>query len=667
MGGETLEEKRFKPRTIPLLILVVLIFGGFVARLIEWQIFKGDYYFEISNQNNSYTLSTEAVRGEILDVNGVSLAVNFPVLKIYFDRFTMDPNNLNLVILNLIDLFELKGEKWIDELPIEIDGFGNYAFIKDKEEEIKILKSKKVLNMNDYATAKECMDKLVEKYKCGNRDKVKERKVASVRYNMTKTGYDNSYTLPYTFAEAVSSEIVSIVLEDRMKFPGVQVLTSVTRKDVNGTIAPHIVGIVGALSQEDYERLKDKGYKLNDRKGNSGIERAMESYLRGKGGKKTIEATREGTVMNVLETQNAIPGNTIYLTIDARLQKVANESLAKNVKASEASDCIAGGVVVMNVNDFSILAASTYPSYDLTKFLDDYKYFNEVMSDDKKKPTLDRALMGAFTPGSIFKPAVACAGLQEGVITENENIYCPGYFSLGDARLGCKTGPHAGISVKGALAYSCNVFFAETGRRLGVDPIKSYCNMLGLGVDLGLEIPTTEGRVAETNAFQAGIGQSDSMFSPLQLATYTATIANGGNRYQPHLVRKITDYNREKVIEENDPNNPKLVDILDVSTKNLDIVKQGMRQVALSGTASSFANYEIPIAAKTGTAENSGSDHTTFICFAPYEKPEIAIAVVIEHGANGTLSKGVAKDILDAYFFQKGLEEIPPVTSFNEL
>lgn len=663
-----MDERSYKHRTIPLLILVVVIFAGFVVRLVEWQIFKGDYYLKISNQNNSYTLSTEAVRGEILDVNGVSLAVNFTGLKIYFDRFTMDPNKLNDVILNLIDLLELKEEKWIDELPIEIDDQGECVFLEDKEEEIKTLKSKRVLNMNDYATAKECMDRLVEKYKCGNQDKEKERKVASVRYNMTKTGYDNSYVLPYTFADLVSSETVSIVLEDREKFPGVQVSTSVIRKDVNGTIAPHIVGLVGALSQEDYERLKDKGYKLNDRKGNSGIERAMESYLRGTGGKKTIEATREGTVMNVIETQNAIPGNTIYLTIDARLQKVANESLAKNVKASEASDCIAGGVVVMNVNDFSILAASTYPSYDLTKFLDDYNYFNEIMSDDDKKPTLDRALMGAFTPGSIFKPATACAGLQEGVITENENIYCSGAFYLGDARLGCKTGPHGGISVKRALAKSCNVFFAETGRRLGIDPIKSYCNMLGLGVDLGLEIPSTEGRVAETNAFQAGIGQSDSMFSPLQLATYTATIANGGNRYQPHLVRKITDYNREKVIEENDPNNPKLVDILNISPENLDIVKKGMRQVALDGTASTpFANYEIPIAAKTGTAENSGSDHTTFICFAPYEKPEIAIAVVIEHGANGTLSKGVAKDILDAYFLQKGLEEIPPVTSVDKI
>ena len=675
-----MEEKKRSSREIALIVMLVIAFGGFVFRLVDWQLIQGDHYLEVANQNNAYTLSTEAIRGEILDVNGVSLAVNFTGLKLYFDRFSMDEEKLNDVILSLIDLLEMKGEKWIDELPIEIDENGNYVFIKDKDSAVQVLKSKQNLNMNDYATADECMQKFCEKYKCSSYDKPQQRNIISVRYNMTKSGYDSSYTSPYTFADSVSSETVAIVSENAHKFPGVQVTTSTIRKDVNGTIAPHIVGIVGALSAEDYEELKDKGYKLNDRKGKSGIELSMEQYLRGKGGKKTIEVKKDGTVMNVLETQNATPGNTVYLTIDARLQKVANESLARNVTAAKsmASDCVAGGVVVMNVNDFSILAASTYPGYNLTKYLDDIKYYKQINSDPNH-PTFDRAVMGAFTPGSIFKPAVACAGLQEGVISENDAITCNRTyypFAGSDFYIKCM-GTHGGIALNQALARSCNIYFAEVGRRLGIDAMNVYCKKMGLGVQPDVEIPATKGILAGREYsgdawvpggdLQAAIGQSDNMFSPLQLAVYTSTLANGGYRYRPHFVRKITDYNRQTVIRENDPNFPELVETLDVSPENLQLVKKGMRQVILSGTASNFSNYEIPIAAKTGTAENNGSDHTTFICFAPYEKPEIAIAVVIEHGAGGVYSKNVAKDILDAYFLKKGLDDIPAITSVDQI
>lgn len=652
------EEKSYKYRKRVVFGLFLIVMCAYIFRLIDWQLINGAKYRELANNSNAYVFKTEAIRGEIVDVNGVGFAVNDTGYSLYFDKINYDKDKINNVILSLIKLTESRKEKWIDLLPIVSNGDGSYAFIQDKDNLVTMLKSKSVLDVNENATANDCINKLVDKYHCESFSKDEQRKIASVRFNMTRTGFDSSYTTPYIFAEKVSPELVSIVLENSDKYPGVKVTTSLTRKCLNGTIAPHIIGYVGALTKEDYDELKSKGYSYNDKKGKDGIEEAMESELRGKGGKKYVEISRKSnTEMKVLETQNAQPGHTVFLTLDAKLQKIATESIIKNVQ-SIGGNCHAGGVVVLDVRDFSVLAAASCPGYDLDKYLNEDGYYSKLLNDSHK-PLIDRAFGTGFAPGSTFKPAVACAALQEGKINRGSTFYC----SHGYMNIRC-TGSHASIAVEDALRVSCNAFFMQAGQSVGIDVLNYYCKKLGLGVKTGIEISESAGTLAGrqlkegrgvdwtlTDTLQASIGQSENLLTPLQMATMAATIANGGHRYKTHFVRKVTDYGRDSVIWENDPNKPTLLEETGMSPANLDIIKNGMRRVVTGGTAAGQITAKYSAAGKTGTAETNFGSNKTFICYAPYDKPEIAIAVMIEHaGENVGPTFRVVNDILAAYF-----------------
>ncbi|MDR1254359.1 MAG: penicillin-binding protein [Oscillospiraceae bacterium] len=669
--------KSNKARYIICIMFVNIIFGGFFWRLIDWQIINGEFYRRKASFNHIYTIETKAVRGEIVDINGEPLVKNDVGYRIVFDPFNIDEAHINEVILSLIALFEKKGEKWEDILPILLDKNGSFTFTNDKFEDNdkRISHLKSILKLNSTATAIECMQKLKEQYKCENLSAQQALNVVSVRYNMQKSGYYDYTPKSYTFADNLSQEIIAIISENSQLYLGVNIAPSTQRKLSDGSLAPHIIGNVGALSMEDYDELKDKGYRLDDKIGKTGIEKRMESYLRGKDGKKMIETTKNGEIVAQLENQETFPGNTIFLTINSKLQKTLNESLEKNIKAANtlAKDCIAGAAVVLNVKDFSILAASTYPSYDAIQYLSDKNYYKEITNDEKTKPLMNRAFDFIFPPGSTFKPIVACAALQENAISNDSSITCGHAWHPPDAPnwpIKCM-GNHGNIRFPMAMAKSCNSFFAETGYRLGIDRLNSYASKFGLGVKTGIELYETEGVLANKSLVKnerrnwggrdigaAALGQSYNAFSPLQLATYTATIARDGERYKTHLVRKVTNYSRDKVIFENDPENPELIETAGISKTNMEYVKKAMRSVASTGTARGmFANYPVPIAAKTGTAQNSGTDHSTFICFAPYDKPEIALAIVLEHGSpthHRAFTLDVAKDILDAYFAKNG-------------
>lgn len=652
------EEKSYKYRKRFIVWLFLAVMCAYVIQLVNWQLVNGAKYRELANNSNAYVFKTEAIRGEIVDVNGIGFAVNDTGYSLYFDKINYDKDKINSVILNLIELTESRKEKWVDLLPITSDGSDLYTFVEDKDNLVTILKSKSVLDVSENATANECMNKLIDKYQCESFSKDEQRKIISVRFNMTLTGFDSSYTTPYIFAKKVSPELVSIVLENSDKYPGVKVTTSSNRKCLNGTVAPHIIGSVGALTKEDYEELKSKGYSYNDKKGKDGIEEAMESELRGKGGKKYVEVNRKGsTEMRVLETQNAQPGHTVFLTLDAKLQKIATESIIRNVQ-SIGGNCKAGGVVALDVRDFSVLVAASCPGYDLNKYLNEDGYYSKLLNDSTK-PLIDRAFGTGFAPGSTFKPAVACAALQEGKISQDSTFYCNhGYMNIR-----C-TGSHANIAVENALRVSCNAFFMQAGKSVGIDILNYYCKKLGLGVKTGIEIPESAGTLAGrqikekrgedwtlTDTLQASLGQSENLFTPLQMATMTATIANGGHRYKTHFIRKVTDYGRDNVIWENDPNKPILVEETGISPTNLDIVKSGMRKVVTGGTAAGSIYSKVAVAGKTGTAETNFGSNKTFICYAPYDKPEIAIAVMLEHA--GDVSRpmfNVVNDILAGYF-----------------
>jgi penicillin-binding protein 2 len=502
---------------------------------------------------------------------------------------------------------------------------------------------------------------------------------------MTKSGF--SVSAPYTFANDVSKETVEILSENSMKLPGVQTKLTTVREYPDGTLLPHILGTIGSLSADEWKTLKDKGYAYNDRIGKSGIEQAFESALRGKSGEKAVELTGKGNVASETVTAAPRPGETVYLTIDSRLQKVLNASLAQNIKATReygqklcaqrykgassghGEDCVAGGAVVLRVSDFAVLAASTFPTYDENEYLSDTNYYSRLLQD-KNLPLINRAFNGIFTPGSIVKPYVALTALQEKSITTSTRILGNSkYMRFADVGLPLGSiGNYGMITANYAIQKSSNSFFYEVGYRTGITALNLYAPRFGLGVKTGVELSENAGVLAgpaersasggswwDADTVEAAVGQSDNQFTPLQLATYAATIANNGTRLKSHVVDKITNYGRDKVISET---KAQQVENIGVNQSYIDYVKAAMHSVAAAGTASSvFRNYGIPIAAKTGTAVlTPHSDNVTFIAFAPYDHPQIAVAVVLEHGATGKYSMAVAKDALDAYFYGKTVD-----------
>ena len=656
------------------IIVTLVFFAIFAARLIDWQIIHGEEYKNLAARSTSYTVSTDAIRGEILDKNGTGLVVNTTHYKVVIDKLYVDEDKLDDTILSLIKITEQTKEKWADNLPIDLNANGKFQYKKSSEDDVQKLLAADFLNLPEQTDANECLNALAERYKIsGNYAKTDLRNLVSVHYNMEITGYSGSK--PYVFAEDISQNSVSAISESTQGVSGVEVQTYLERSAANPELAPHLLGALGSMSEDEYNELSksEKKYSLSDKVGKFGIEHAFETQLKGEGGTKIIKRNSDGTVVDKVETIDAKPGNTVFLTIDSKLQEVASKSLAENVKAAKEAgkalkkangkggygeDCETGAVVMLSVKDFSVLAAASYPTYDLNKYSEYGDYYIKL-SENENSPMYNRAFVGSFACGSVYKPCVAAAALEEKVIKKDTEIYCDQYYDYYPTNVVKCMHYHGNLNVTGAITQSCNYFFAETGRRLGIDTMYLYAEKFGFGEYTGIEVEESKGTLAGRdstswqagNTVQAAIGQSDNAFTPLQLATYTATIANNGVRLKTHLVSKITDYERKNTIEDYD--SPVEVGSCGVSKENLDIVRNAMLDVTRDedGTAYSvFGNYKVKVAAKTGTAENSGSDHTTFICYAPFDNPEVAVAVVIEHGAKGMYSMQVAKDLLDAYF-----------------
>lgn len=667
-------KNKYPKTTITVCIIITLAFFVlFTARLVDWQIVHGSEYRELAKRSTSYTVQTDATRGEILDKNGDGIVVNTTHYKIVIDKLYANEETLDTNLLALINLMNLTGDKWEDTLPIEFSG-NTLSYKKGAEDEIATLLSEDYLNLDENTTAQDCFKKLLERYKIDeNLSLTEQRNLVSVHYNMELTGYSSSN--PYVFAKDIKRSTVSAVSENTQGVSGIDVQTYLVRKAQDSDLAPHILGALGSITEEEYEKLKDgnKTYSLTDSVGKFGIELDFESQLKGEGGMKIIKRNSDGTIVDTIETIDSKPGNTVYLTLDKKLQETAVKSLAENVKAAKAQgvatkqsyggsgwgeDCETGAVVMLSVKDFSVLAAASYPTYDLNKYSQYGDYYIKL-SENKNSPMYNRISVGSFACGSVYKPCVACTALEEKTITKDTEIFCKQEYDYYPSNVVHCMHYHSDLNVTGAIAQSCNYFFAETGRRLGIETMYLYSEKFGLGEYTGIEIEESKGTLAGRdsknwmpgNTVQAAIGQSDNAFTPLQLATYAATLANDGTRLKTHVVSKVTDYERTKTIE--DYSKPTVVDTCGISKENLDIVQKAMLEVTQNedGTAYSvFGDYKVKVAAKTGTAENAGSDHTTFICYAPFDKPEVAVAVVIEHGAKGRYSMQVAKDLLDGYF-----------------
>ena len=656
-----MEAKAKKRRYVLLLSIVVCAAALLAARLVQWQVFQSEMYSHIAEVRNTYTVKGDAIRGEIFDINGEPLSVNLVGYKIVMNKLLIREEEQNEIIARLITLTEECGVKWIDELPIQRSSTKQYCFDKDREGEIRILKSREYLNMNPYASAEECMIKLTERYECERYPVEMQRKIASVRYRMERTGY--SKTQPYVFAKELDEDSMMVISERMTGTKGVTVEAMAVRTYCNGDLAPHLVGVTGLISAQEYEEYREKGYGYTDYIGKSGVEAAFEDQLRGTAGSLTYEEDDQGRA-ELVSAEKTVPGNSVYLTIDAKLQRTAENALKEAVlQANEyakecgdpqmGADCVGAAAVVLRVKDFSVMCAANYPNYDLSTFYEDY----ETLVSDKTLPLFDRAFMGALAPGSTYKPLVACAALQEKKISAHTSIHCDGVYTTGGQRLWCM-GFHGQQDLEHALMNSCNVFFAETGRLLGIDLLDRYAKRCGLGVKTGVEVQESAGTLAgpdlseqmgsqwyESFVSPAAIGQSDNQFTPLQLAVYAATLANNGVRLKAHIADRVVKYASDEVLMQSES---EIVDELGVSPQYLKTVQSGMLLAASHYTL--LEDYPVKVAGKTGTAENNGSDHANFICYAPFDHPQIAVAVMVEHGAKSAVAIGAAKKIMDAYF-----------------
>lgn len=670
-------------RMVILSAIIIFIFVIFVLQLMQLQIVKGSEYANEIMQGKQLEFFTTVARGEILDSTGESIVSNRTGYNIQFYYAYLNKENQNKIILELTELMTQTQEEWIDTLPITKTAPFEFLSSSDEETEKSIAELKDNLGKQQFATIDNVIDGLIETFEISRNYSPEDmRIIAGVRYEMLKSGF--GATIPYTFAEDISKDTMIIVKERSKMWSGVSTIEAPIRDYTGADIAPHIIGNIGKLFAEEYEekkteqdKLKEenpdvdmrKFYTMNDFIGKSGIESVYESELKGTRGIAKVEFDSNGhAVGNTHEIiEEPIPGNSVKLTFDAKMQQLAFESYAKNIKRlndfapeGEGKEAKGGSVVVLDVQMGNILAMVTFPTYTM----DEYKNNYTSLSKDKlRSPLENRSTRGLYAPGSTFKPMMSIAGLLEGVITDESTYLCTGRFHYLSYSPGC-LGAHGNATVYTALRRSCNIFYYNTGLALGIDKIDEYAKAFGLGEKTGIELDEkighrsnpyiTEEVLGEVwnpgDVIQTSIGQSKNMFTPLQLANYTATIARNGVLMETHIVDSILSYNRDEVIKKTEP-----VVISKLENKNdaFTIVKEGMRQAsAWGGTAGSYlGNYPIPIASKTGTPETSGLVNSVFICFAPIEKPEIAIAVVIEHGWHGYTGAPVARDIFDAYFF----------------
>ncbi len=658
-----------------LIIVTAFIFVSYAFVLFKMQIIDGDYYKEQSQKRIYSTESITASRGNIYDRNGQLLVTNETVYTIKFSRTLLPADRQNEIILNLCKLMESKNEEYYDSLPITKTR--PFAFTEQENSEKQIASLKEQLKLESDATVKEIMSALYKKYKVDEGLSTDEKRtVIGVRYEMERSSFSASN--PFVFASDISISTVTTIEELNEEFPGVDIDTESKRVYTTPYLASHLLGKIGKIYAEEYKDLAEKGYKMNDYVGKDGIEKAMEDYLKGSDGTKVIERDSAGKVLGVTTVEEPVSGNSIVLTIDKDLQQVAQTSLEdtiKNIAAGgrnkangEGADACAGAAVVLDVDSGEILASVSAPNYDLTTYSQVYN----VLAKDKLLPLFNRAFSGTYAPGSTFKMATGITGLEEGFITPSTTIVDKGvYTKYSDYKPQCWVyddygTTHGAINVSKALEKSCNYFFYEISDNMGIDVLNAYCKKLGLGEKTGVEIPESSGVLASPeyklkateyswfpgDTLQASIGQSYNLFTPLQLANYVATIVNGGTRYKTHLVKSINDSATGDNVKET---TPEVVETLEMKDENYHAVMYGMKLAAQSGTASNlFSNYKVGVGAKTGTASvPSGTANGIFVAFAPYEDPEIAICVVVEHGAHGNYVGTVAKAVFDEYFKDK--------------
>ena len=682
------ERKTVMRRMILLIGAAALVMGLYVLRLIFLQLVNGDSYKSRATNTTDYNFTVTAARGDIVDSTGKRIATTTTSYNVVLNKLQMGDQDLDTMLQTLVEMFRKNGESWNDTLLIsEPDAAGNYTFTDDDtstSDQKQLADMKENLGLQQYATADDVMEMLVEKNNLQDFSPSWQRVLAGIHYEMDRQAFSNVNN--FVMAENVSDVTVATVKENSLSLPGVEIVQTSTRSYEQGDIIPAVLGRVGKITAEKWKvtdengqvtyPLRDKGYNMNDVLGISGLESAYEDELRGKDGVETITRNSDGVIVDTQITTVPEPGHTVQLTINSDFQRAVDKALAKNIDMINAvyntgnMKAAAAAAVVIDVKDGSVLAASNYPSYDQNLYATQYSEY----SADPSLPLFNRSLQGLYTPGSTFKPAVAVAALDSGLINQYSTVYCNGVYTYyKDYHPKCTRHGHSGnIDVVTAIKWSCNIFFYDVGRRLTSDVYDAYAYKLGLGQRTGVEVSEALGRLTTKNDknytasldVQAAIGQGNTVVSPVQLATYAATLANNGVRYRTHFVKAILDSNTGEVLQETQP---EVMDVIEGTGNTFELVRQGMKQVPSTITGK-ISSYPIAIACKTGTPQRSETYapgkhylNAMMVAYLPADDPEIAIGISIEYGGYGARAGDLVVDIANAYFAMKdGTLEVDP-------
>ena len=673
------ERKVVVRRMLLLIAVACIIMGLYTFRLIFLQLVNGDSFKAKATNTTDYKFTVTAARGNIVDSTGKRIATTSTGYNVVLNKLQMGDQDLDTMLQQIVELLRKNDEKWLDTLLIsEPDAAGNYTFTDsaDSTSDQKTLADmKETLGLQQYATANDVMEMLVEKNHLESFSLPWQRVLAGIHYEMDRQAFSNVNN--FVMAENVSQVTVATIKEHSLTLPGVEIVETSTRSYEQGDILPAVLGRVGKITAEKWKvtdengqvtyPLKEKGYNMNDVIGISGLESVYEDELRGKDGVETITRNSDGVIVDTKITTVPEPGHTVQLTINSDFQRAVDKALANNIdminRVYNTGDmkAAAGAAVVLDVKDGSVLAAANYPSFDQNLYATNYSEY----SADPSLPLFNRALQGLYTPGSTFKPAVAVAALDSGLINQYSTVNCTGVYTYyKDYHPRCTRHGHSGnIDVVTAIKWSCNIFFYDVGRRLTSEVYDAYAYKLGMGVRTGVEVSEalghltskTDSNYIESLDVQAAIGQGNTVVSPVQLATYAATIANRGTRYRTHFVKAILDSNTGEVLQETQP---EVMDVIEDRGETFDLVQQGM--IGVSQTIPVLASYPYTIACKTGTPQRSegyyvGSTYkhytnTMMIAYGPAEDPQIAIGIVVEYGGGGARAGNLGADIFNAWF-----------------
>jgi len=704
------EGRQLRVRSGILIMLFLAALGGYIYVLYGLQILQGDSFREQASRTTLQTETVDSVRGEVLDCFGRVLISNTQSYQVTLNPKVMGDEK-NEILEKLLALCRAEGLEWTDTFPVsaeppyaftkpdvytyiytetEVDDWGietttsetkrtNLGALAVKRKWIDDpLKEELKLDDVTYLTAVDLMVKMCNTYDIelpevpeGETPEITReiRALLGVLYELDLRQREVVYS-DYIFTKDEGIDISFISKVKEWGLVGVEVASRASRQ-INTTYAAHVLGRVGAIDRDELDSYLERGYPRNAYVGKQGVERAFENYLHGTSGVREVETSKTGKLVSQAwkvdedtgKVQEPSPGGNVCLTLDIGLQAEAEDALAAHVQSLPNPKGAAVAIVDMTGG---ALALASYPSYDLSSYGENAG----ELGQDPLNPLVNRATNGAYAPGSTFKPLTAVAGLMEGVMTPRDTIVCRGsytYEGWRDFKQYChKRSGHGTENLVKAIKDSCNVYFYDVGRRLGIKKLDDYAAQFGLGQHTGIETgdeagwvagPATSEHYGQTwnigSVTQAAIGQENNQATPLQLANYIATLVNGGNHYKVHLLNEVKSHDYGAVLYQY---KPELLNTIDIPEKGLEAIKEGMYQVSQnSAIARYFNNLPVKVGAKTGTAEltagvENKNTNGLLVVFAPLEDPEIAMCILMEGGTSGSSLAALAYDILDYYF-----------------